>query len=205
MWVNLGAPPQENSFYSLAEFRQKTQNGQDDQLLFTLENNFAGTTGQFMSLEFRGFTQFWVRINLDSLVGNWNLLIAEYNGGDKSAASSYKYFLNGVQLTGSPVNVGLTGEYPVNENRLGFDRSGVFSYNGLMDDVQIYNFDLTAAQARALVKEQTLTTFSGTATSFVRTSVPELSTWAMLVVGFAGLGVATYCRSRRTSVAAVSR
>jgi hypothetical protein len=39
-----------------------------------------------------------------------------------------------------------------------------------------------------------------TPVSFVLTSVPEPSTWAMMLVGFAGLGFAGYRASRRAVV-----
>ena len=35
----------------------------------------------------------------------------------------------------------------------------------------------------------------------VSTGVPELSTWAMMVLGFAGLGFAAFRQSRKTAVA----
>jgi PEP-CTERM motif len=38
---------------------------------------------------------------------------------------------------------------------------------------------------------------SPTSISFVLTSVPEPSTWTMMLVGFAGLGFAGYRASRR--------
>jgi hypothetical protein len=150
VWVNLAATPQ-NSYYTLAEFTQVNNN----QLLFTLLNNFVAS-GEFISLEFRGYTQYWVPISLDSLVGGWNLLVAQYNGGDKGSPSSFAYYLNGARLTGTPVNVGETGPYPTNDNRLGFDHDGIDWYYGLMDDIQIYNFVLNSAQVQSLVTNETL-------------------------------------------------
>jgi hypothetical protein len=41
-----------------------------------------------------------------------------------------------------------------------------------------------------------------TPVSFVLSSVPEPSTWAMMLLGFAGLGFAGYRASRRTGMAA---
>jgi PEP-CTERM motif len=37
-------------------------------------------------------------------------------------------------------------------------------------------------------------------TPFVLTGVPEPSTWAMLLIGFAGIGFASYRKSRRINV-----
>lgn len=47
-----------------------------------------------------------------------------------------------------------------------------------------------------LPKGASVTTASGVFDSFVTTTVPEPSTWAMMLLGFAGLGYAGYRRTR---------
>src|SRR6266852_6309412 len=43
------------------------------------------------------------------------------------------------------------------------------------------------------------TSFSG---SFITAAVPEVSTWAMMILGFAGLGFMTYRRRKSATIAA---
>ena len=44
--------------------------------------------------------------------------------------------------------------------------------------------------------------FTGVAPSVLTSSAPEASTWAMMLAGFGGLGLAAFCRGRKTSVSA---
>lgn len=83
-------------------------------------------------------------------------------------------------------------------------------YNFLGDGVSKFkvlgideSLGLDPDNATAFVTQVTFTgdgTFTGTMTAI--TSVPEPSTWAMMVLGFAGVGYLTYRRRRATALAA---
>lgn len=147
MWINPAGTPT-NFYYTLGVFTHDTQ------LLFTIEKNFV-VNGEFISIQFRDFQQWWIPLNLDSLVGNWNLVTAEYDGGDKNLASSFSYYLNGNLLNGTEVNVGGTGAWPTNENQLGADHfpDNIAYYNGLMQNICIYNDALSSSQVQMIYNE----------------------------------------------------
>jgi hypothetical protein len=151
MWINLASVPA-YGFYEFSYLKANTA-------LFAIWNNYK-SSGEGVILSFRGYEQWLVPIDLDSMVGNWNLLTVEYNGGDMNSANSFSYYLNGVQLTGTPQDSGLTGAGPIS-NSLGCDRVQILRhryawYDGLMDDIQFYNFDLSSDQVQSLVTNETL-------------------------------------------------
>lgn len=148
MWVNLASVP---NIQMLAEFHYLQAN----QAIFFIQNNYCAS-GENIAMAFRGYDQWLVPIDLDSMVGKWSLLTVEYNGGDPNVAASFSYYLNGVQLTGSSQSCGAVGGSQYNDNSLGWDQQGQFWYDGLMDDVQIYNFDLSSKQVNYLVTHETL-------------------------------------------------
>jgi hypothetical protein len=100
-------------------------------------------------MEFPGDTQWWVPLP-HALLNNWTQIVAAYNGGDKNSASSFEYYLYGVQLSGTPFNGGPTGGSS-NDNVLGEAGGGFFA--GLMDEVQIYNRALSGTEVQALVTD----------------------------------------------------
>jgi len=152
MWVNLASAPV-GTEYVLAEFTYGTKT-HNNQATFWLENGVCSSGGALLS--FRGYEQWSVPIDLGSLVGSWNLLTAEYHGGKANSASSYSLYLNGIQLTGTPVDCGTEGGSAQNDNTLGWDHHGYFWYDGLMDDIQIYNSALSNEQVLSLVTNETL-------------------------------------------------
>jgi hypothetical protein len=94
----------------------------------------------------------------------------------------------------------IVGDYTLsNGDMFGFvDRGGVFrtidpdgstavTINGINDKGDFVGFDVNAA---------------GSTVGFVGTPVPEPSTWAMMLAGFAGLGFLGYRKMRRGTLAA---
>jgi hypothetical protein len=63
------------------------------------------------------------------------------------------------------------------------------SYNGLVSDLQIYNNALSPSDVLGLYNS-------------ALSPVPEPSTWALILLGFAGLGFAGYRRNKAAAVAA---
>ena len=142
MWVYPTETPS-GWFYILAGLQQ------DSQVILDVSNNFHGSSGDYIGMEFRGDTQWWVPLP-HALLNNWTQIVAVYNGGDKNSASSFEYYLYGVQLSGTPFNGGPTGGSS-NDNVLGEAGGGFFA--GLMDEVQIYNRALSGTEVQALVTD----------------------------------------------------
>lgn len=123
-------------------------------------------------------------------------------GGQIMGASSYPYEQNqqyqeAYSSNGSFLYLGMANAFAMTAGDIPATIDDPFTFNlgpndfgyGLMSIT-----DSTGATAEAGFLPTTLT--------YTVDSVPELSTWMMLVLGFAGLGVAGY-RSRRSAVAPV--
>lgn len=85
--------------------------------------------------------------------GNWHLVTYVNNGG------SYAIFTDGVARTLSPGNTGFSNGDIGSIVRLGIATNpgdGAANFNGLLDNVQVYNQALTAAQITALYQGQSM-------------------------------------------------
>ena len=93
-----------------------------------------------------------------------------YDGGDKSSASSFEYFFDGVQLTSTAVSAGPTGELP-NGNLLGGDNGSDTSFQGLMDNIEIFDTALSNSEIQDLASEWPATSTPATVTIAVEPDV----------------------------------
>lgn len=114
--------------------------------------------------------------------GVWEQFVAERNGNNM-----YIYFNDRLVATGS-----FSGSITPSTNPLliGARNSGDgrnFTVNGLIDDVGIWDRALSSAEIDALWN-------GGNGLAF-QSSVPEPSTWAMMLLGFCGLGFLA-CRGK---------
>jgi hypothetical protein len=174
MWVYPTETPS-GWFYILAGLQQ------DSQVILDVSDDFHGSSGNYIGMEFRGDTQWWVPLP-HALLNNWTQIVAVYNGGDKNNASSFEYYLDGVQLSGTPFNGGPTGG-SANDNELG-EAGGGF-YTGLLEDVQIYDRALSGTEIQALASA----TRSESVSSARQTiTVTDPSATSLLVQGMASFG-----------------
>lgn len=142
MWVNLASAPASGQYIFFARFRHETQ------FLLGGPTNL-GLSGSFIGATFRGaLRQWWRPISWNTFVGRWAHLAAVYTGGDKNAASSYQVYVDGQLLPHHPDPQGFVAGTN-NDNGLGFDPfpgTGRAMLDGRIDDVQIFNRALSAAE-----------------------------------------------------------
>jgi hypothetical protein len=117
-------------------------------------------------------------------LGNWVFIAATFTAGvDRTL------YVNGVAVGSST-----PGGHSLNTAPFYQGQSNVFSgryFDGSLGDVALFNTDLTAAQVAALYAAS-LPTIGG---------VPEPATWALMLIGFAGLGGALRAGRRKSIVA----
>ena len=77
-------------------------------------------------------------------------------------------------------------------NAITFTLSGTVDDTGDLFDATPINFTLTATQEGG--------PGSGVSASFRTTTVPEPSTWIMMLLGFAGIGYACHHRARQSAL-----
>jgi len=100
---------------------------------------------------FRGNTQWGIPVIKADYINKWISICIVYNGGNKSSASSYLTYVNGIQLPYGTNNFGTAGGTNSNCNIIGADgNSGcnVFGgyYQGNIGTYKIYNNTLSAAE-----------------------------------------------------------
>ena len=85
------------------------------------------------------------RFEIANLRTNWHFIVWTYNGGNKSAPSSFRVYLDGNEL--AVVTANFFGPGP-NENVLGayLAPQPVACFNGLIDEVRIYNRALSLSE-----------------------------------------------------------
>ena len=124
---------------------------QDSEFFVTLYN----PSGTLLSTPiFRGYyTQWATPVTQSDFVNKWIFLNYVYNGGDKSTATSYVSYLNGVQLPTGTINNGpANGGLASNCNIIGVDGdNGCNSINsgllqGKISLYKLYNRALSAAE-----------------------------------------------------------
>jgi len=121
---------------------------QDSEFFISLYNP-SGTLNIFPV--FRGSTQWGIPVTQSDYVNKWVCLTVVYNGGDKSTASSYDTYSNGVKLPYGTNNFGAAGGGGSNCNIIGADGNSGCNvatnfYLGNISSVKIYNRALTAAE-----------------------------------------------------------
>jgi hypothetical protein len=85
---------------------------------------------------------------------NWHHVVVTYNGS-LAQASRLKIYVNGIDqtATGDVVSIGTLTDISVTNTWLGHDNSSVDpNFNGLIDDVRIYNRALSADEIKRLYK-----------------------------------------------------
>ena len=121
-----------------------------DSEVFAALYNPSGTLLNYTT--FRGYTQWGTPVTQANFVNKWIFLNYVYNGGDKSTASSYVSYLNGVQLPTATVNLGIAGGLSANCNIIGADGdNGCNSTNsgllqGKISLYKLYNRVLSAGE-----------------------------------------------------------
>ena len=101
---------------------------------------------------FRGSTQWGIPVTQADFVNKWIFLNYVYNGGNKSTATSFVSYLNGVQLPTGTVNLGIAGGLAANCNIIGVDGdNGCNSTNsgllqGKISLYKLYNRALSATE-----------------------------------------------------------
>jgi hypothetical protein len=140
---------------------------QDTQFFTAFDSDFI-VSGDYVVSTFRGASHQWLYpIDETQILNHWAHVVVVYNGGDKSSADSFIHYINGVQLTGTPVDLGgVGGNCGLNDNVIGSDNSGPdpcgnagFAYfKGLLDELQIYNRALSPAEIQSIYNGGTDTT-----------------------------------------------
>jgi autotransporter passenger strand-loop-strand repeat protein len=182
MWVYPTETPT-GSYYLLARLQQ------DSQVILDVSNNYQGSSGDYIGMEFRGDTQWWVPLP-HTLLDSWAQIVAVYNGGDKNSASSFEYYLNGVQLSGTPFDGGGTGIASTNDNALGADNfaGGRAYFQGLMDEVQIYDVALSGAEIQVLASAKGTERVSSAPQTITVMDPPATSLLAQAMSAFGASG-----------------
>ncbi|MBY0369704.1 hypothetical protein K2X33_03395 [bacterium] len=108
---------------------------------------YKNSGNTYLLASFRGQTQNWPIITESLYTGRWINLTFAYTGGNKDTASSFKFYLNGTQVTSTQTNFGTAGGSG-NINELGRDTSASYM-NGEMGPVLIYNKELSQSEIYA--------------------------------------------------------
>jgi len=115
------------------------------------EGNYAlrtGTGANSDEIEFyyyNGGWQIYTTNNANLLTGNWYHIVATYNG------TSVKIYKNGVLLTGSCTTGTCNKTMIADNNNVAVGRAGdsaIEYFNGLIDEVKIYNYALTEEEVK---------------------------------------------------------
>ena len=115
-----------------------------DTQFFTSFYNPSGTLYAFSV--FRGGTQWGIPVTQSDYLNKWICWTVVYNGGNKSTASSYATYSNGVQLPTGSVNFGAAGGSGT-ITQFGADGDGGSPYSqGNYASVKIYNRALSTAE-----------------------------------------------------------
>ena len=93
---------------------------------------------------FRGQTQWATPVTQSDYVNKWICMALVYNGGNKSTASSYITYANGVQLSTGSVNFGAAGG-STNSNSIGSDGASP-NLQGNISAYKVYNRALSTAE-----------------------------------------------------------
>jgi hypothetical protein len=118
--------------------------------------------------------------------GKWHQLVGVYNGNKSSIYVDGQ--LESSSSGGNPLNTPpSTTDFLLGGYMVGTTPTN--SYNGLVSDLQIYNNALSPSDVLGLYNS-------------ALSPVPEPSTWALILLGFAGLGFAGYRRNKAAAVAA---
>jgi len=127
---------------------------QDAQFFLAFDSNFIVPL-DIVGAIFRAQPAQWlIPIDHNALLNRWTHVAAIYNGGDKATASSFRIFFDGNVLPIGTVNLGPVGGN-CNDNAIGSDSgplcgSDFAHFEGLIDEVQIFNRILSQDEIRAL-------------------------------------------------------
>ena len=117
-----------------------------DTQFFTVLVNVSGTFYTWSA--FRGQTQWATPLTQSDYVNKWICWTVVYNGGNKSTASSYITYTNGVQLPTGSVSFGAAGGAGT-ITQFGSDGDGAAPYSqGNYASVKIYNRALSASEIK---------------------------------------------------------
>ena len=157
----------------------------------TLLEKFTGGAGPGWTFTTPGNIQFYAgglgaynTAGVSFQTGVWNQFVVERNGG------SISIYYNDVPVETGSISGAITSS--TNPLLIGARNSGDgrnFTVDGLIDDVGIWNRALTSSEINGLWN-------SGNGLN-LQAGVPEASTWAMLLLGFAGIGFSGYRASRK--------
>ena len=123
---------------------------QDTEFFFTLYR----TGGQLYLLPaFRANTQMAIPVTQSDYVNKWLNITITYNGGSKSAGTSFTAYLNGVALPNGTVNLGTAGGEIYNSNQISGDspNTGNGFIPGYVGAMSIYNRALSAIEVMQTV------------------------------------------------------
>jgi hypothetical protein len=135
--------------WGVGEYTMPFRVKQDSEFFGALYNP-SGTLLTYST--FRGSTQWGIPVTQADFVNKWIFLNYVYNGGDKSTATSFVSYLNGVQLPTATVNLGIAGGLAANCNIIGVDGdNGCNSINsgllqGKISLYKLYNRALSATE-----------------------------------------------------------
>lgn len=180
VWVNLSALPSALSrTFSLAS---EGQSGNDFDFQIQTDNRLYFYTG--------GGENTSAALAAGSLVGQWNMLTATYDG-TLGANSFRNIYVNGAlvgSFTGAVNATPKTSQFVIGNN-LAFTGRALA---GSIDEVAVWNYGLTDAQVATIYR-------SASDPGVVIGGVPEPATWATMIIGFGLVGGSL--RRRRVRVA----
>ncbi len=139
----------------------------------------ANNTLKFASDQFSGTSPSLTSANSAITLNSWQHVVATWNG---STAGGMQLFINGVLLTGTSAVAGAnnTTTFPDNTTPFTIGNRPVDNargFNGLIDDVRVYNRILSAAQIQALADSTAPTAPSALTTGSAATSSQVNLTW----------------------------
>ncbi|TGO02245.1 hypothetical protein PN36_28015 [Candidatus Thiomargarita nelsonii] len=148
LWVNLNQGVDEGARNGdfLLRLKQDTE-------FFIVFYKPTGQSQLYIYPVFRGATQWGVPVNETDYIGQWNHMTVIYNGEDKSTATSYELYLNGIKLPAGTTNFGTAGGIQNNTNVFGADMVAdvtANALNGSLDDIRIYNRALSKSEIQQL-------------------------------------------------------
>jgi PEP-CTERM motif-containing protein len=144
------------------------------------QNNYLNGTVQGVEITVNGITR--------TIAGSANSLILNYNDGQSHTHVQHEAYDPGNQYVTASLTDNITGAFPLS-------LTSPYSFSG-PNGTGFFRFQNDNGVTLAL--------FTPTHVEAVVAPVPEPSTWAMMLIGFAGVGYLAYRRNRRGNDATVA-
>ena len=145
------------------------------------QNNYLSGTVKGVEITINGVTR--------TIVGSASSLILNYNDGLGHTRVQHEAFDPDNQYVTASLTDNVTGAFPLS-------LTSPYSFTG-PNGTGFFRFSNDNSMTQAL--------FTPTHVEAVVAGVPEPSTWAMMLIGFAGIGYMAYRRSRRSDATAAAQ